>query len=223
MGTISAWNTVNTLSAVLTSFTILTGWTDWTLWTGWGLASTDAVVAFSVWLFKVAQRRNFFSHGDFDFIFGDNLSVDIQTGLFDKQFFVPFTCNAVFADSFEVVLDNWDDGVDVQLSLDHGVQVGDIFWFDVSVWVRVTVGDNDDDLFPASLFRLSDNLDDFLETNVQKGTFVKSFQFVQFSRKSAVVQVFSEFNIHPGLFGVSNNRESGVNTQFVFVVNVSGD
>jgi len=143
--------------------------------------------------------------------------------LFDKQFFVPFTCNAVFADSFEVVLDNWDDGVDVQLSLDHGVQVGDVFWFDVSIWVRVTVGDDDDDLFLAGLFGLSDDLDDFLETDVQERTLVKSFQFVQFSRKGTVVQVFSEFNIQPGLFGVSNNRESGVNTHFVFVVNVSSD
>jgi hypothetical protein len=151
------------------------------------------------------------------------LSVDVQTGLFDKQFFVPFACNAVFADSFEIVLDNWDDGVDVQLSLDHGVQSRDVFWFDVGVWVRVTVGDDDDNLFSASLFGLLNNGQDFLETNVQEGTFVESFQSVQFSGKSAVVQVFSEFNVHPGLFGVSNNGESGVNTHFVVVVNVSGD
>jgi hypothetical protein len=151
------------------------------------------------------------------------LSVDVQTGLFDKQFFVPFTGNAVFADSFEIVLDNWDDGVDVQLSLDHGVQSRDIGWFDVSVWVGVTVGDDDDNLFSAGLFGLLDNLKDFLKTNVQERTFVESLQSVQFGRKGTVVQVFSEFNIHPGLFSVSDDGESGVFAQWVVVVNVSGD
>jgi len=143
--------------------------------------------------------------------------------LFDKQFFVPFAGNAVFADSFEIVLDNWDDGVDVQLSLDHGVQSRDVFWFDVGVWVRVTVGDDDDNLFSAGLFGLLNDLKDFLKTNVQERTFVESLQSVQFGRKGTVVQVFSEFNIHPGLFGVSDDGESGVFAQWVVVVNVSGD
>lgn len=193
------------------------------MWAGWGLAGTDTVVAFSVWLSDEAERRDFFSHGDFDFVFGDDLSVDVEAGFLNEEFFVPFTSDAVFSDSLEVVLDDWDDGVNVELSLDDGVQSGDVFWLDISVWVGVTVGDDDDNLFSALLFVSVNVSKNLLQTDVQETTFVKSLQGVKLSRESAVVQVFREIDVQKGGFSVSNNREPGVNAHFVVVVNVPGD
>lgn len=187
------------------------------------MAGTDTVVAFSVWLGDVAEGRDFFSHGDFDFVFGDDLSVDVEAGLFDEEFFVPFAGDAVFADSLEVVLDDWDDGVNVELSLDDGVQSGDVGWFDVGVWVGVTVGDDDNNLFSALLFVSVNVSENLLQTDVQETTFVKSLEGVKLSRESAVVQVFGEIDVQKGGFSVSNNREPGVNAHFVVVVNVPGD
>jgi hypothetical protein len=223
VSTVSTWHTVLTHVTVWTVFTVQTGWTDGTLWTGWGLAGADTVVAFSVWLFNVAKRSDFFSHSDFDFIFRDDLSVDIKSGGINKQFFVPFASDAVVVNSFKVVLNNRDDGVDVELSLDQRVQSGNIFSFDVSVWVRVTVGDDDNDLFPAGLFSGSNSFKNLLETDVQEGTFVEGLEGVKFGGECTVAQVFFEFDVHPGLFSVSDNRESGVNAHFVVVVDVSSD
>jgi len=122
VSTVSTWHTVLTHVTVWPVFTVHTGWTDCTLWTGWRLASADAVVAFPVWLFNVAEGSDFFSHSDFDFVFGDDLSVDIESGGVNKQFFVPLACNAVIVNSFEIVLNDWNNGVNVKLSLDQRVQ-----------------------------------------------------------------------------------------------------
>jgi hypothetical protein len=223
VSTISTWYTVFTHVTVWTVFTVDTGWTEWTLWTGWRLTSTDTVVAFSVWLSDETEGRDFFSHGDFDFVFGDDLSVDVETGFFNEEFFVPFAGDAVFADSLKVVFDNWDDGVDVELSLDDGVESGDVFGFDVGVWVRVTVGDDDDNLFSALLFVSINVSKNLLQTNIQETTFVESLQGVKLSRECAVVQVFGEIDVQKCGFSVSNNGEPGVNSHFVVVVNVSSD
>lgn len=187
------------------------------------MASTDAVVTFSVWLSDIAESSNFFSHGVFNFIFGDDLSVHVKTSLVDKQVLVPFTSDAVFVDSFEFVLDNWDDSVDVKLALDHGIQSFDVFGFDVGVWVRVTVGDDDNNLFSARFFCGLNLTEKLLETDVQERTFVESFEGVQFGRESTIRQVFVQVDIVVGSLGVSHDSKSGIDSHFVVIVDVSSN
>jgi hypothetical protein len=226
--TVFTWGTVDAHVTVWTWFTWNTWWAWWTLWTGFGLASTNAVVAFGGWKRFVADSFDNLLHSGLEFIFGDDLFFDVQTAEFNKYFFVPCASDAVFAGNLEFVLDNWDDGVDVQFFVDHRVQLSDgggfLDWFWV-IWVGVTVGDDDDNLFVAVTwsFGFLDLLNHHFQTLTQKGAFVECFQTVQFSGKVGVFEIFFNADVVVSFFGVSNNTESGVLTEFVFGIDLSGD
>jgi hypothetical protein len=222
--TVFTWFTINTHVTVWTWFTWNTWWAWWTLWTGFGLASTNAVVAFGVWTFYVAKSFNNILHSGLEFILGDDLFFEVQTAEFNKDFFVPCASDAVFAGNLEFVLDNWDDGVDVQFATNQRVQLSDgggfFDWFRV-FRVGVTVGDDNDNLFVA--FVLLNLLNHHFQTLTQERTLIKSFQTVQFSGKVGVFEIFFDTNIVVSFFGVSNNTKSGVMTEFVFGIDLSGN
>lgn len=61
------------------------------------------------------------------------------------------------------------------------------------------------------------------QTLTQKGTFVESLQTIQSRGKFGVIDIFFNTDVVVSFFGVSNNTESGVFTDCVFGIDLSGD
>lgn len=226
--TVNTWTTVSAWDAWLTADTIGTVWTWdtwntlWTLWAGWSLASANAVVTDLVRLLDVAESIDFSLHPHLEVVLGDDLLLAVEAGRVNEELLVPLASDAVQVVSLKLVED-WHNGVDVELAVDGVVQLTDDGGIDVGVWVALTVGDDNDDLLSAGGFRLSDfSLEEF-KTAVEERAFVEGFESIEFCGEGLVVQVLRNGDIEVSLLSVSDNTEPGVAADLVVVVDVSGN
>lgn len=217
---VSAWDTWLTADTVGTIWTWDTWNTLWTLWAGWRLASANAVVTDLVGLLDVAESVDFSLHPHLEVVLGDDLLVTVETGTLHKELLVPLTSDAVKIVLLELVED-WHDGVDVELAVYGVVQLSDDIGIDVGVWVALTVGDDNDDLLSASSLGLSDFALEELKTAVEEGALVEGLQSIELGREGLVVHVLRDGDVEVSLLSVSDDTEARVLADLVVVVDVS--
>jgi hypothetical protein len=103
------------------------------------------------------------------------------------------------------------------------VQLGDVLRFDISIWVGVTVSDDDNNLLSTRLFVFLNVAENGHETFVQETSFVVSLEFVKSFSELRVAKILVKSDVDDRFLGVSDNWKPGMFTDFVVVVNTSGD